>query len=101
MLGLMVFLLPVACAAALWWVVSERLVHAGWWSAANLIAPAAGLMIAAAVRGETRDTVQGARVTLSEATSVLADFLLPLILLSLAVGWLLVWLMRRSEIRRR
>ena len=100
-LGLMVFVLPVAFTAALWWVVSERLAYAGWWSAANLIAPAAGLAVAAAMRGETGDTVQGARATLSEATSVLADFLLPLILLSLAVGWLLVWLMRRSEIRRR
>jgi hypothetical protein len=94
-------LLPVAFTAALWWVVSEKLAYAGWWSTANLIAPAAGLMIAVAMRGEASSGSQGASVTFSEGMSVLADFLLPLIALSLAVGWLLVWLMRRSEIRRR
>lgn len=101
-LGLMVMLLPVAFAAVLWWVVSEKLIHAGWWSAANLVAPLLGMLIAAGSYSKAEDTAQGADgAKLAHGLDVLAAFFLPIILMSLAVGWLLVWLMRRSEIRRR
>jgi hypothetical protein len=101
-LGFMVFLLPIALAAILWWVVAEKLIHAAWWSAANLLAPVVGLLVAAALHSKADESAADVESSgLSEASSVLADFLLPMILMSLAAGWLLVWLMRQSEIRRR
>lgn len=101
-LGLMAVFLPIAFTATLWWVVSEKLMHAGWWSVANLVAPLVAVLIAAARHAEAEGTSRAAQGSkISEGLSVLGDFFVPMILMSLAVGWLLVWLMRRSEIRRR
>ena len=96
-LGFMVILLPIALAAALWWVVSEKLVYAGWWSTANLLAPVVGMLVAAAAHSSAPVSAEN----IAAGARVLGDFFLPMILMSLAAGALLVWLMRRSEIRRR
>ncbi len=101
-LGFMVILLPVGFAATLWWVLSDQLIHAGWWSAANLVAPLVGMLIAASSYSSVKDAPQRAEDSkLAAGLDVLAGVFLPVILMSLAVGCLLVWLMRRSEIKRR
>lgn len=97
-LGFVVILLPIAFTCSLWWVVSDKLVYAGWWSTANLLSPVIGLLIAAAANSGRGDADDGSIAT---ALSVVGDFLLPMIVTSLATGALLVWLMRRSEIRKR
>jgi hypothetical protein len=101
-LGLMVLSLPIAFAVMLWWIVSEKLVYAGWWATANFLAPVAALLIAAALgRGATSPIANEGPTAMSDGLSVLGDFFLPMILMSLAAGTMLVWLMRRSEMRRR
>lgn len=101
-LGFMIILLPVAFAATLWWVLSDQLIHAGWWSAANLVAPLVGMLIAANSYSNVNDAPQRAEDSkLAAALDLVTGFFLPVILMSLAVGYLLVWLMCRSEIKRR
>ena len=100
-LGILAIFLPMVFAVTLWWIVSEKLAYAAWWTAANFLAPVLAMLAAAAARSDdgVSQASQGAR--LNEGLSVLAEFFLPMILMSLAAGALLVWLMRRSEIRRR
>jgi hypothetical protein len=100
-LGFVVMLLPIALTCSLWWVVSEQLVYAGWWSTANLLSPIFGLLVAAALNSDPSAAGQDASdSSIAAGLSVLADFLVPMIVTSLATGALLVWLMRRSEIRQ-
>jgi hypothetical protein len=98
-LGLVIILLPIACAVTMWWVVSEKLLHAGWWSTANFVAPLIGFMAVAASQSLGQPST-GDGASLAASLVVLA-FFLPMIGMSIAAGALLVWLMRRSEIRRR
>jgi hypothetical protein len=101
-LGFAAMLLPIAFTAMLWWVVSDKLVHAGWWSIANLLSPVIGLLVAAAAHSERPTPASDADdSSMAAGLSVLGDFFLPMVVTSLATGALLVWLMRRSEIVRR
>ncbi len=100
-LGFMIILLPIVFAVTLWWIVSEKLAYAAWWATANLLAPLGATMVAAGAGSSDKAAGASQGSKLSDAMSVLSDFFLPMILMSVATGVLLVWLMRRSEIRRR
>ena len=99
---LTIILLPVALGMTLWTVVGRQLIHAGWWSAAHVLAPIVGLIVAGSNRRAADAAQTGARSTsFSDSAAGLVDFMLPLFLLTLASGVLLVWLMRISEVRRK
>jgi hypothetical protein len=100
-LGFMILLLPIVFALVLWWIVSENVAYAAWWAAANLLAPVIATLLAAAARSGDKAADASKDWSVSDALSVLSDFFLPMIVMSVATGVLLVWLMRKSEIRRR
>jgi hypothetical protein len=100
-LGFVVVLLPIAFTCSLWWVVSEKLVYAGWWSTANFLSPIIGLLVAAAAYSNAPSGAgEASESSIAAGLGVVGDFFLPMIVTSLATGALLVWLMRRSEIRK-
>ena len=95
----MLFFIPLALSLILWWLVRRQLVHAGWWSATNALAPFATLMVtgtqlaASQSQQVTNATSQASLVGLSSLPLTFAP--------SLVCGLLLVWLMRRSQVARR
>jgi hypothetical protein len=101
--ALIIVLVPMGFAGTLWWIVSREMIYAGWWSTAHLLAPVAGLLITGIKHpggGQAQEGVTPAGLTANPALA-LVDLFVPMLLLSLASGMLLVWLMRISEIKRR
>ena len=100
--ALMMFLVPIALTATLWWTVNRQLIYGGWWSTANMLAPIVGFAIAGVQHSSDAKTEGSVNpTTLSGSVGAIIDLLLPVFLLSLATGVLLVWLMRISEVKRR
>ena len=91
---LVLLLLPVGFAITLWVVVHKQLTYAGWWSAVNAVAPFAGILLTGPQNPQAPATVQ-------RAANAPTPSLLLMLLPTIASGFLLVWLMRRSQIKRR
>jgi hypothetical protein len=92
---LMIIILPIGLGAILWAIVRKDINHAGWWSAANIAAPFAGLMIS---RGHGSTASSAADPV---KLAALAYVFLPMLVPALLSGVLLVWLMRRSQMKRK
>ena len=84
-------ILPPLWGVVTWLVVRRELVAAGWWSLFNAISPFVGLMLAA----PSASMSKVASVSSGDAPLVALFALLPQIL----SGVILVWLMRRSQMR--
>jgi len=99
---LVIILLPIVLGAALWWMVRDQLIYAGWWSIANVVAPFIGLLITGAnnpglgTQEKHLPPVEGMQSLLN-----LAVIVLPIVLTIFASSLLLLWLMQISEIKRR
>jgi hypothetical protein len=92
---LMILVLPIGLGTILWAIVRKDINHAGWWSAANIAAPFAGLMIAGAHSSSEPSAVNPVNL------GALAYFFVTMVVPALTSGLLLVWLMRRSEMKRK
>jgi hypothetical protein len=91
---LMILLFARRLAVTLWAILRKQLFHAGSWSVFNAVAPFAGLIIVPT----NRPVVEGMQQSASIAN--LSHFFLLMLLPTSVSGLWLVWLMRKSQIKR-